>query len=196
VFFDRLEKYRSEHGDCNVLFSYPDQRLAGKVKQTRKRYKKGKISPEVIARLNQMGFVWNTYEETWEKFFELLEKYRAEHGDCNVPSTYPDQWLAGKVKETRQRYKKGKLFSEIIDRLNQMGFVWNPLEENWEKFFELLEKYRSEHGDCNVPQRYPDKWLARKVSHTRKLYKQGKLSPEVIERLNQMGFVWVLRKKR
>jgi hypothetical protein len=196
VFFDRLEKYRSEHGDCNVPSTYPDKWLGHKVTATRQRYKQGTLSPEVIERLNKMGFVWNTYEETWEKFFELLEKYREKHGDYNVPSTYPDLWLVQKVSNTRQRYKQGTLLPEVIARLNQMGFVWNTYEESWNVFFELLEKYRAEHGDCNVPLSYPDKWLATKVSKTRKSYKKGVLPPEVINRLNSMGFVWVLRKKR
>ena len=59
----------------------------------------------------------------WKTRFSELEKYRAKHGDCNVP-----QWqgkLGRWVKTQRAVYKKRKLCQERIDRLRNIGFEWS-----------------------------------------------------------------------
>jgi len=70
----------------------------------------------------------------------------------------------------------------------------------WGKQFNLLMKYKEEHGNCLVPQTHPQlgSWVKKQREHYENL-KSGKsssLTPEKIDLLNQIGFVWRVRSKR
>ena len=193
-FFTKLEAFKTEFGHYNVPRNYKDQTLAQKTSHTRESYHKGTLSQWVIDRLNQMGFVWSPYEAAWNEFFTKLEAFKKEHGHCNVPARYKDKWLAGKISASRQDYKNGTIEQWVIDRLNQMGFVWNPYETAWNEFFTKLEAFKKEHGHCNVPLKYQDKSLGKRVSYTRELFKKETLEQWVIDKCNKMGFIWSMQK--
>ena len=50
-------------------------------------------------------------------------------------------------------YKKGNLSPERSDLLNSIGFVWDPLEEEWQKNFQDLKEFKQENGHSSPPQR-------------------------------------------
>ena len=87
--------------------------------------------------------------------FGELEQYKAKHGDCNVPRRQekPGTW----VHDQRSRYERGELSQDRIDRLENIGFHWAPQKSEWEGLwntrFSELERYKAEHGDCNVSSR-------------------------------------------
>jgi hypothetical protein len=61
----------------------------------------------------------------------------------------------------------------------------------WSERFDELVQYKVQHGDCNVPTRWPDnRGLGVWVSNQRQLKKQGKLKPERKRMLNEIGFNW------
>jgi hypothetical protein len=63
----------------------------------------------------------------------------------------------------------------------------------WEDSFQRLLKYRENHGDTLVPQRYEiDRALGAFVADTRRLYKLKRLAKPLVARLNSIGFVWAL----
>ena len=39
---------------------------------------------------------------------------------------------------------------EQKDRLDELGFVWDVLSEQWEEGFQHLQAYVNEHGHCRV----------------------------------------------
>ena len=202
----RLEKYKQENGDLSVPGRYKTKEdqypLGVKVYKIRASFKKGKLSQDKIDRLNEMGFVWSAKDEVFEEFCTKLEEYQAENGDLLVPTDYEteDHYLLGRrVKYIRQLFKNGDLSSNKIDRLNEMGFVWESSkkiakDEVFEEFCTKLEEYQAENGDLVVPSRYKTKEdqypLGQKVSGIRQAYKTDRLSQEKIDRLNEMGFVW------
>ena len=49
------------------------------------------------------------------------------------------------------RSRRENLDSERFSRLESIGFVWDPLDQQWEEMFAKLEEYRQENGDCLVP---------------------------------------------
>ena len=55
-----------------------------------------------------------------------------------------------------QRYlRKGDQLSENrIRRLEEIDFAWEIVDTTWEEMFGALKKYKHEHGDCNVPQKW------------------------------------------
>jgi len=62
----------------------------------------------------------------------------------------------------------------------------------WNTRFKELLSYRSEHGDCDVPARHGE--LGQWVHKQRGAYKAGSLAQGRIDRLNNVGFKWSLKK--
>jgi len=82
------------------------------------------------SRLDGLGFVWNVLKYRWEEGFTNLVDYKDEFGDCRVrdKSKYRNYNLGSWV--SKQRSKKGKLTSEQISRLDDLGFVWKTRNKN------------------------------------------------------------------
>ncbi|NIN00079.1 MAG: DEAD/DEAH box helicase, partial [candidate division Zixibacteria bacterium] len=68
---------------------------------------------------------------------------------------------------------------------------WDTLEATWEEMFSALVEYRKVHGDCNVPQTWPENpKLGHWISVQRRFREKGRLSKERIRRLVEIGFIW------
>jgi len=67
----------------------------------------------------------------------------------------------------------------------------------WEVRFEHLLRFKAIHAHCNVPFRYGlNKPLGGWVQKQRDLEKKGKLPKSRFERLDQVGFSWVLTRRK
>ncbi|MDB4524163.1 Helicase associated domain protein [Akkermansiaceae bacterium] len=189
--FQKLVAYKEEHGDCLVPIFFEDKQLATWVNSQRRTKKSGKLDPKKIKRLNEIGFVWDAIEEIWEIQFQKLLAYKKEHGDCLVPQRKEKyKQLAAWVTGQRTAKRNGKLSVDKIKRLNEIGFVWDPIEEIWEINFKKLVAYKEEYGNCSIPRSFEDKQLFTWVTNQRRSKKSGKLDPKKIKRLNEIGFVW------
>ena len=59
-FCNKLNAFKAKHGHCNVPYSYRDDPSLGySVKRVRERRRKGLLSPERIAKLDKLGFMWS-----------------------------------------------------------------------------------------------------------------------------------------
>ena len=191
--FGELLAYRQENGHCNVPKRYkPNPALGTWVLTMRQARKTGKLTTERKQRLEQVGFVWDSLESEWERRFEELLAFREAQGHCDVLSTYkPNPALREWVSSIRKTRKTGKLATEREQRLEQVGFVWDSKEIEWERKFEELLAFKEAQGHCDVPQTYkPHLGLARWVKSMRRSRKTGKLATERKQRLEQVGFVW------
>ena len=91
----------------------------------------------------------------------------------------------------RNDYRKSELSRERIDALEALGFVWDPLEEDYQRGLGYLKVYKAKHEDCRVPARFKTEDgfnLGKWCSHRRNDYRKGKLSDERIEDLEELGF--------
>ena len=189
--FSELVSYKAKYGDCNVPSNWSENRfLATWCHSQRSHKRRSTLSEERIQRLDLIGFDWNPFESEWEKHISELRRYKASKGDCNVPDRFPEYPLLGKWVRY-QRTNRHKLSSDRIARLEQIGFDWNPFHTAWQESFSELEQYKTLHGDCNVPQLYPDnKALATWVANQRFERNAGRLDPERIKQLEKIGFIW------
>ena len=103
---------------------------------------------------------------------------------------------------------ENKYSKAILDPKHASKFLMNkrrgPRRQkrtiDWEDRMQMLIDFKNEHGHCMVPQNHPHlgawvKWQREKYA----LYEEGKknhFTPEKIERLNDLGFVWRVRRKR
>jgi hypothetical protein len=152
----------------------------------------GKVSKGRIRRLNELGFVWEIGATAWEIMFAELVVYMKSHDDCNVPNVWPDNPKLGHwVLTQRTSRRKRELSKQRIRRLNTIGFVWDPLDVEWEAMFAALVAFKKVHGDCQVPAEWPEnRKLGMWVGTQRRRRKEGKLSKARISELNRIGFVW------
>ena len=197
--FEELRKYKAKHGDVLVPKRHRTAggyQLGAWVCSQRVAKGQGKLSPEHIQQLEGLGFVWDALNHMWAQGLEELRAYQAEHGDVLVPQkcqTAGGYKLGTWVSMQRVAKGQGKLSQEQIDRLEKLGLVWDVRNQWWVHGFEELRKYKAKHGDVLVPKRHRTAGgykLGAWVSSQRVAKGQGKLSPEHIEQLEGLGFVW------
>ena len=134
---------------------------------------------------------------SWEDNFQALLRYKEEHGHCLVPEDYEaDKALGSWARQ--QRRNRDKLPPQYLKKLLDVGFSFNlaKVRSNklWYDSYKQLKTYRSEHGDCVVPQHYPkNQKLANWVQKQRRCYTLGELDADRIEKLESIGFVWRLQ---
>ena len=90
-------------------------------------YKKGKLRADKVELLENVGMVWNPYEEKWEQAYSLAKQYHSNHGDLNhisallVVDEFPiGEWLRGQQRQ----YEKGRLQPERKEKLEKLGIVF------------------------------------------------------------------------
>ena len=135
----------------------------------------------------------------WEVMFQQLVEFKKAHGHCDVPDRWPENpHLSNWVSKLSSRRKKGQLSKERIRRLDEIGFIWDRLEANWDEMFAALVEFKEAHGHCNVPNWWlKNPKLSKWVSHQRSFHKKGKLSEERISRLDGViGFQWQVTLRR
>lgn len=184
---EELKTYKLKHGDCVVPRGYAENpHLATWVAEQRKQYKllrdgrQSNISQERIDLLNALDFTWNAQEAAWDRSFQVLKRFREEHGHCHVPNNQAVYRKLGLwVKEQRRHYsllKQGKPSQMTYQRckiLDSVGFCWNTSEATWLERLKQLTAYKKQHGDCNVPKSWPhNPELSNFVQNQRKHYRQ------------------------
>ena len=191
--FQALVTYKEEFGDCNVPQTYPENPRLGQWINTQRRYKKyDRLQKEHIKRLESIGFIWNRVEDAWKQMYQELVNYHRVHGDCNVPLGYSENpQLATWVSTRRNSYKTGQLDADKIQKLDELSFSWNRVEDAWKQMYQELVEYHQAHGDCNVPRYYSEnRQLAIWVYGQRQRNNRGNLDAEKIEKLDELGFSW------
>ena len=215
----QLLQFKEEFGHCNATRSNSkNPSLANWCNNIRSAYKKIQeggnpicsLSPDIIERLDKMGFQWKIvdHKEAFEKHCFELEAFKEEFGHCIVPLKYPkNNSLANWCHSMRYSYsqiQKGmkprcSLSQDKIDQLEKIGFQWQVVcEGTFEKRCFELEAFKEEFGHCNVPVKYPKNqsfghWFHRMRYSYRQIQKGIKprfyLSQDMIEQLETIGLV-------
>jgi superfamily II DNA or RNA helicase len=191
--FKYLAAYQKEFGDCLITDKKTYQNFSLGTWVTTQRSKEDTLKPQQLTRLNKIGFIWNARDNLWEEGYKHLVAYKEEFGDCLVviKSQYCGYKLG--VWVSNQRVKKKTMALERVKRLNNIGFVWDLLELQWEEGFEYLIAYKEAYGNCAVLRSFKlnnyrlGGWVSRQRSN------QDKLTPERFKRLDDLGFVWKVK---
>ncbi|XGZ09555.1 Helicase associated domain protein [Peribacillus sp. RS7] len=181
-----LKLYKEEKGDCLVPIGFENKDLAYWVSVQRKHFKSGKLEPDKISKLNELGFSWHPKMDSWDEKYQMLMEYKNQNGDCLVNKHHPE--LGAWAIKQRTLYKNGRMKDEKVNKLNELGFVWDVVEHVWNERYQELVEYKKEHGDCKVIKRYPV--LGPWVQSQRKAYNEGRMDKEKIKKLENIGFTW------
>jgi DNA-binding TFAR19-related protein (PDSD5 family) len=188
--FSKLLQFNEAEGHCNVpaTFRIGGFNLRGWVSQ--QRHVKDCISPQRRQRLDDIGFVWDILTEAWEEGFSKLLQFNEAEGHCKVPRGFElDEFnLANWVRSQRQA--KDDVSPERRQRLDDIGFLWDPHAKAWEEGCSKLRQFKEAEGHCKVPQRFKLNGfnLGHWVGTQRRT--MDNLSPERRQRLDDIGFVW------
>ena len=114
------------------------------------------------------------------------------------------------MQKQRDFAKRNKIPQKRLDLLDRIGFSWilehkkipkinkegiHSYDELWEFRYSQLKEFKVETGHCNVPYRYgKDPQLGRWVQNQREFKKRNTLSDERMTRLQELGFMWTMRK--
>ena len=135
---------------------------------------------------------------TWEINFQAAKKYYIENDHLNVPLGYRTEtgiqlgvWISSQRRLYHGNFH-GSLTPERIDKLNQIGMIWeNRYETRWENMYQIAEEFYIENGHLNVPVKYVTedgiqlgRWVHRQVNN------REELPEEKIQRLDAIGMVW------
>jgi hypothetical protein len=195
----KLLEFKEKHGHVLVPQRYKQNTQLGQwVADLRQRRKKGSLSEEQIAQLDEIDFTWKvgsgTNDRQWEDNLLQLLEFKEKHGHMLVSSKEHPQ-LGKWVINQRQLRKNGSLKQDRIDKLNDVGFVWEVgkkwKECLWEDRLSQLLEFKEKHGHTVVLHDYgPNSELAQWVTDQRELHEKGTLKKERIAKLNGVGFKW------
>eukprot|EP00957_Ditylum_brightwellii_P144314 10994363-Ditylum_brightwellii.AAC.1 len=152
--YKELQKFVLENGHANVPTD--ETSLGSWVSHQRHHYKqlqdKGPASSvmtqERIVKLEALGFVWKIYDLSWMERYQELVQYKHDHGDCLVPKDYASNHSLGRWVENQRHYyrKKTSITPERIQKLNDIEFIWEPLEYKWNLQYQELVDFVGSNG--------------------------------------------------
>jgi hypothetical protein len=136
--------------------SPPPTHIRAWIRQQRRNFKMNpnRLSQPQYEALNAIDPNWSVSRRQfqWNVQFQQLRIYKQQHGDCIVPISHANKQLANWVHNQRKQYNlrlKGKasdLTTERLQRLQDIGFVWN----RWE--YEFTKK-QVQTGYATVPKK-------------------------------------------
>lgn len=184
--FNGLKAYKSEHGNVDVPIKL-ESGLGMWVSVQRRSEKNGKLSPEKKARLNEIGFIWDTLDAQWVDRLTELVTYKEKHGDFHVPQNHPSG-LGYWISQQKVYASKGKLPEERKAMLEQVGFSWENRKpkSDWDERFNELTCYKEKHGSLEVPRSYPG-GLGNWVGNQKSFLKKNQISNERRQKLIGLG---------
>jgi len=127
------------------------------------------LTDEQVKKLESIGMVWDINEYQWNKMYELARLYYLEHGNLQIPFRYKTpsgdalgNWLSTQRQAYKNRFlskEKGNsshtlLPDEQIEKLENIGMVWDSREYQWSKMYELAKSYYLEYGNLLISYNY------------------------------------------
>jgi hypothetical protein len=188
-----LLKFKDREGHCIVSQKHVEDgyRLGQWVAMQRQA--KSDLTEARLIRLNEIGFVWDPYIVKWEAGYAALLKFKEREGHCRVPTNLIEdgyrlgQWVAV------QRQAKPDLTEDRLRRLDELGFVWNVLEEQWESGYVALVKFKDREGHCIVPDKHRVEGYRLGQWVTSQRQAKPALTEDRLRRLDELGFIWDAR---
>lgn len=181
-----LVRFKEEHGHCEV----PRKHALGYwVSNQRQRRRIGALVKDRVERLDKIGFVWFVRSHSaLDEYIDQLLEYREIYGHVDVPQQDKKYRQLGRwVNDQRTKKKNGEISKEYEDRLNEIGFVWNALEERWNQRLSELDEYRKKYGHFDVPPHNTE--YPKLYSWSVKLRRKRPLSDR-LTKLKSIGYDW------
>jgi len=200
-FIQQLVAFRRKFGHCDVEYGSKEwedlYNWAGELRGPKGRVR---LTPEKIAQLDSVGFIWDVPEFRDLQRIGQLKQFKAKHGNTSVP-IYDDEypglgiWVRG-IRNRRNR-KCSNISTRVLNELEAIQFDWVSIRQQkgkdavWNKWFGELNAYKEQHGHCNVVRTDKNSMsLLSWVTHQRRDRRNGVLDADKNARLTKLGFEW------
>ena len=201
TYYIAARQYYREKGNLKVPKSYLTQTglTLGSWIQTQRRVRAGSVtgnlSEEKVRKLDEIGMVWDSKDQSWNEALRELQAYYKEHGNLDVKARYVTEngfrlgrWVCNLRTKVKNKGLDQALTKEQQGELEKLGMIWDRNGEKWEEYFREAQGYYLEHGDLEVLVKYVTengvplgRWLAEIGSQTA-------LTEEQRGRLEKIGF--------
>eukprot|EP00978_Attheya_sp_CCMP212_P002082 scaffold4310_cov42-Attheya_sp.AAC.1 len=206
--YNHLIEFHREHNHCMIsartLVKTDDgsaKNLGTWVIRQRTALSEGILKKERKQLLDDLGFVWEIdhYDvdrslraRQWEELYKKMLVFKKSHGHCRIPANFKDDPALGKWARNQRVFEKtGRLDESRFERLDIVGFDWDPCGSHWNEMYAKLTTYYEKYGHCQIPVTYPDDpVLGLWVRNLRMLQTKGKVNDDRVKRLNDLEFVW------
>lgn len=110
----------------------------------RQLFSDSKLSTNKVKRLDKIGFIWAPHVDAWECAFDLLKEFRKKNPRRwpKAGIVYKELKLGNWCSIQRQLKKRNLLSKDRMNKLDKIGFPWDPRHMSWNHGFELLKKFR------------------------------------------------------
>jgi superfamily II DNA or RNA helicase len=185
-----LTIYKEREGHCRVPLNHMEDgfRLGRWV--DKRRQNKQALSEARRQQLDELGFVWNTFETNWAEGFRYLTIYKEREGHCRVPQLHKENGFRLGQWVSVQRGNADTLSTPRRQQLDELGFIWDPLETNWTEGLRYLTIYKEREGHCRVPHNHMEsgfrlgQWVGIQRGNA------DTLSTPRRQQLDELGFIW------
>ena len=200
----KLARFKRRFGHCLVATGWPSTpKLGPWVSGQRQLKQRGLLSKERQRKLDALGFEWRTSGSPgprWERCFLRLMEFRRRFGHVHVPAEWKEDLNLGRwVVKTRRLKKAGRLTPYKLHKLQQVGFVWDPIGKRqgehdalWSEWLAQLIEFHQKYGHWRVPTEQP-KFHSLRVwmDNQRISYRRGWLQADRVQQLEKLGFPWL-----
>jgi superfamily II DNA or RNA helicase len=192
--YEYLTEYYKKYKHCNVS-TKENQKLYSWISGQRLDFKNNKLDDERLEKLKKINFSLGEKDDKWNTMYELLKEYKKEYGDCNVPDKYiyKDEKLGNWVGWQRKVINKDiNNKDERIKKLNEIGFVWDIRDYQWDIMYDCLIKYKEQYNTIKISKNciFNSIKLGTWTITQRKSYKKGDMKKERVQKLDNIGFLW------
>lgn len=162
-----------------------------------------KDSREIFMRLQEnLGSAWDTYYEAAKQWYE-------ENGNLKIPKSYvTESGLAlGAWINTQRRVKSGNISGNLtwekIQKLNDIGMIWDVTDSSWQEVLEELKSYRNTYGNLDIKAKYVSpkgfrlgSWINNMRFKVKKYGIEQALTDEQRKALEELGMIWDHNKQK
>lgn len=213
MYYECAQKYFNDNGNLEIPARYITEEgyalgsWIANQKAIRKGTINGKLTENQINKLDSIHMIWEDYNDlNWSKHYHAAKQYYKEHGNLEVPSRYVNadgislgRWISSVRRWYNSGAHKKYLQNDRVKQLEDIGMIWNAMDNSWKQNFKLAEQYYREHRNLDVPSNYKTKdgthlgsWLGRQ----KQLHRTNSLSNDQIKKLNSIGMDWMDRVDR
>ena len=142
---------------------------------------------------------------TWDMYYASAKQYYQENGNLEIPARYitEEGYALGSWLNNQKAIRKGNIVGNLtkdqIQKLDEIGMIWDSLDYFWEQNFKLAKEYYLTNENLEIPTNYRSKdgkHLGNWILRQRQLYKSNSLTEDQIQKLDSIGMDWMDRVDR
>ena len=205
--FKTINGYEIDKNGYNLGFWISNQRV---------KYKNDTLSEDRIKQLEKIDMIFGIgKQDAWNIMYDLAKKYYEHYGNLKIPRSFKTvngyetdekgYKLGVWITTQKTNYNKSILSEDRIKKLEKIGMMFeNVNDDTWNKMYELAKKYYEHYDNLKIPKMFKtingyeiDEEgynLGAWISTQRFSYKKGTLFEDRIEKLEEIGMMWNIRK--